>query len=217
MVNRQKRSARILRAVRRHLACGTRDHAGKDARDPHAGCVRSAFAVYDLRSYNFGLILMRKKILTRDELLIERRAMREAGKKLIFTNGVFDILHVGHLRYLRLSRTLGDALVVAVNSDRSVHELKGEGRPVTAESDRAEILAGLETVDYVTIFDDISPRSLIAELLPDVLVKGGDYSLEQIHGREEVEAAGGSVVSVPLVEGISTTNILKKALSIKKD
>jgi D-glycero-beta-D-manno-heptose 1-phosphate adenylyltransferase len=160
---------------------------------------------------------MRKKILTRDELLIERQALRDAGQKLVFTNGVFDILHVGHIRYLRLARTLGEALVVAVNSDRSVRELKGEDRPLTNQSDRTEILAALEVVDYVTIFDDASPRSLIAELLPDVLVKGGDYSLDQIHGREEVEAAGGAVVSLPLVEGMSTTNILKKALSLKKE
>jgi D-glycero-beta-D-manno-heptose 1-phosphate adenylyltransferase len=160
---------------------------------------------------------MPKKILTRDELLIERQALRAAGQKLVFTNGVFDILHVGHIRYLRLARTLGEALVVAVNSDRSVRELKGEDRPLTNQSDRTEILAALEVVDYVTIFDDVSPRSLIAELLPDVLVKGGDYSLDQIHGREEVEAAGGAVVSLPLVEGMSTTNILKKALSLKKE
>ena len=153
---------------------------------------------------------MRKKILTRDELLIERQALRDAETKLVFTNGVFDILHVGHVRYLRLARTLGDALLVAVNSDRSVRELKGEGRPLTTESDRTEILSGLEAVDYVTIFDDISPRSLIAELLPDVLVKGGDYSLDQIHGREEVEAAGGSVVSLPFVEGASTTAIIER-------
>ena len=158
---------------------------------------------------------MRKKILTRDELLIERRALRDAGKKLVFTNGVFDILHVGHVRYLRLARTLGDALVVAVNSDRSVRELKGEGRPLTLESDRAEILAGLEAVDYVTIFDDISPRSLIAELLPDVLVKGGDYSLDQIHGREEVEAAGGCVVSLPFVEGVSTSKLIERMNNVR--
>jgi D-beta-D-heptose 7-phosphate kinase/D-beta-D-heptose 1-phosphate adenosyltransferase len=101
-------------------------------------------------------------------------------------------------------------LVVAVNSDRSVRELKGAGRPLTNESDRAEILAALRSVDYVTIFDDISPRSLIAELLPDILVKGGDYSLDQIHGREEVEAAGGRVVSLPFVEGASTSEIVKR-------
>ena len=161
-------------------------------------------------AYNFSLTGMRKKILTRDELLIERQALRGAGKKLVFTNGVFDILHVGHVRYLRLARTLGDALVVAVNSDRSVRELKGEGRPLMYEGDRAEILAGLEAVDYVCVFDEVSPRSLIAEVLPDVLVKGGDYSLDQIHGREEVEAAGGSVVSLPFVEGVSTSKLIER-------
>lgn len=151
-----------------------------------------------------------KKIVTRDELLIERQRLRTEGKKLVFTNGVFDILHVGHVRYLQQARNLGDALVVAVNSDRSVRELKGESRPLMNESDRAEILAALECVDLVTIFDDISPRSLIAELLPDVLVKGGDYALDQIHGREEVEAAGGRVVSLPFVEGVSTTAIIER-------
>src|SRR5438874_13551289 len=104
---------------------------------------------------------MRKKILTRDELLIERRRLRATGKKLVFTNGVFDIMHVGHVRYLQQARELGDALVVAVNSDASVRKLKGEGRPLTTENDRAEILAALACVDYVTIFGDISPRSLI--------------------------------------------------------
>ena len=153
---------------------------------------------------------MRKKIVTRDELLIEREHLRNAGKKLVFTNGVFDILHVGHVRYLRLARTLGDALVVAVNSDASVRELKGAGRPLMNEHDRAELLAALEPVDYVTIFDDLSPRSLIAELLPDVLVKGGDYALDQIHGREEVEAAGGSVVSLPFVDGVSTSKLIER-------
>lgn len=153
---------------------------------------------------------MRKKILTRDELLIERQALREAGKKLVFTNGVFDILHVGHVRYLQQARELGDALVVAVNSDRSVRELKGDARPLMNENDRAEILASLAVVDYVAIFDNVSPRSLIADLLPDVLVKGGDYSLDQIHGREEVEAAGGRVVTLPFVEGASTSKIVER-------
>jgi D-beta-D-heptose 7-phosphate kinase/D-beta-D-heptose 1-phosphate adenosyltransferase len=184
------------------------------AKRKEAGCF-SRFAPSTLpfallRSYNFSLTPMRKKILTRDELLIERQALRAAAQKLVFTNGVFDILHVGHVRYLRLARTLGNALVVAVNSDRTVRELKGEGRPLTPENDRAEVLAGLEAVDYVTIFDDVSPRSLIAELLPDVLAKGGDYSLDQIHGREEVEAAGGSVVSLPFVEGVSTSALIER-------
>ena len=150
------------------------------------------------------------RILSRGDLLNERELLRAAGQKLVFTNGVFDLLHVGHVRYLAQARALGDALVVAVNSDRSVRELKGAGRPLTNENDRAEVLAALRAVDYVTIFDDLSPRSLIAELLPDVLVKGGDYLLDQIHGREEVEAAGGRVVSLPFVEGASTTEIVKR-------
>jgi D-beta-D-heptose 7-phosphate kinase/D-beta-D-heptose 1-phosphate adenosyltransferase len=149
-------------------------------------------------------------ILSRAEMLKERERLRAAGQKLVFTNGVFDLLHVGHIRYLAQARALGDALLIAINSDRSVRELKGAGRPLTPENDRAEILVALEAVDYVTIFDDISPRLLIAELLPDVLVKGGDYSLDQIHGREEVEAAGGRVVSLPFVEGASTTEIVKR-------
>lgn len=153
---------------------------------------------------------MLKTILTRDELLIERQRLRATGQKLVFTNGVFDLLHVGHVRYLRLARTLGDALCVAINSDASVRQLKGTGRPLMNEADRAEILASLAVVDYVTIFDDVSPRSLIAEVLPDILVKGGDYTLDQIHGREEVEAAGGHVVSLPFVEGISTSNVIDR-------
>ena len=156
---------------------------------------------------------MRKKILTRDELLIERGRLRDSGRKLVFTNGVFDLLHVGHVRYLQQAHELGDALVVAVNSDASVRELKGDARPLMNENERAEILASLAAVDYVTIFDNVSPRSLIAELLPDVLVKGGDYSLDQIHGREEVEAAGGSVVSLPFVEGASTSRIIERMKS----
>ena len=151
-----------------------------------------------------------KKILTRDDLRDERARLRGAGKSLVFTNGVFDILHIGHVRYLEQARALGDALVVAVNSDSSVRELKGPGRPLTAAADRAEILAALETVNYVTIFNELSPRSLITELLPDVLVKGGDYALDQIHGREEVEAAGGRVVSLPFVEGASTSKIIER-------
>jgi rfaE bifunctional protein nucleotidyltransferase chain/domain len=148
------------------------------------------------------------KILSRDELLTERARLRAAGRKLVFTNGVFDILHVGHVRYLKEARALGDALVVAINSDRTVRGLKGAGRPLMNQDERAEILAALRAVSYVTIFDDVSPRSLIAELLPDVLVKGGDYALDEIHGREEVEAAGGRVVSLPFVEGVSSSTII---------
>jgi len=150
------------------------------------------------------------KILSRDQLLEERARLRTAGRKVVFTNGVFDILHVGHVRYLEQARTLGDELVVAINSDATVRELKGTGRPLTNEHERAELLAALRAVSYVTIFDEVSPRSLIARLLPDVLVKGGDYALDEIHGREEVEAAGGRVISLPFVEGISTSTIVER-------
>jgi D-glycero-beta-D-manno-heptose 1-phosphate adenylyltransferase len=150
------------------------------------------------------------KLLSQDELLGRRAALRAAGEVLVFTNGVFDLLHVGHVRYLAAARALGDVLLVAINSDRSVRELKGATRPITNESERAELLAALRQVDFVTIFDDISPRSLIARLLPDVLVKGGDYGVDEIHGREEVEAAGGRVVSLPFVAGVSTSTIIER-------
>ena len=153
---------------------------------------------------------MPKKILSLNRLLLERECLRAAGQKLVFTNGVFDILHVGHVRYLEQARTLGDVLLVAINSDAAVRELKGDGRPLMSQDERAEILAALRTVDYVTIFDDISPRALIARLLPDVLVKGGDYALDEIHGREEVEAAGGRVVSLAFVKGASSSRIIEK-------
>src|ERR1044071_5075238 len=143
-------------------------------------------------------------------MLGEREGLRAAGQRLVFTNGVFDLLHVGHVRYLQQARALGDALLVAINSDRTVRELKGPGRPVFREAERAEIIAALRHVDYVTIFDDVSPRKLIAALLPDVLVKGGDYELDEIHGREEVEAAGGKVVSLPFVDGASTTAMIDR-------
>jgi len=153
---------------------------------------------------------MIEKILTPAALLAERERLRAGGWRLVFTNGVFDLLHVGHVRYLAQARALGDALVVAINSDRTVRELKGTDRPVFNQAERAEILAALRVVDYVIVFDDVSPRNLIAELLPDVLVKGGDYDLDQIHGREEVEAAGGNVISLPFVEGASTSALIRK-------
>ena len=159
---------------------------------------------------------MVEKLLSQDKLLRVREGLRAEGKSVVFTNGVFDLLHVGHVRYLAAARALGDALVVAINSDRTVRELKGDGRPVVKEDERAEILAALRQVDYVTIFDDVSPRSLIARLLPDVLVKGGDYGLDEIHGREEVEAAGGRVVSLPFVEGASTSTIIERMKEAKK-
>ena len=153
---------------------------------------------------------MKDKIVSTDQMIDVRERLRAKGARLVFTNGVFDLLHVGHVRYLAEARALGDALVVAINSDRSVRELKGPDRPVFVEAERAEILAALRNVDYVVIFDDISPRGLIKQLLPDVLVKGGDYKIDEIHGREEVEAAGGRVISLPFVPGASTTSVLQK-------
>jgi D-beta-D-heptose 7-phosphate kinase/D-beta-D-heptose 1-phosphate adenosyltransferase len=160
---------------------------------------------------------MDEKILTPEEATEVRARLRGEGKRLVFTNGCFDLLHVGHVRYLKEARSLGDALIVAINSDRAVRELKGAGRPVMNEAERAELLAALESVSYVTVFDGLSPRTLIARLLPDVLVKGGDYALSEIHGREEVEAAGGRVLSLPFVEGASTTDIVGRIKDVNRD
>src|SRR5256714_9308037 len=160
---------------------------------------------------------MGEVIFDRDELLRVRAGLRAEGRRLVFTNGCFDILHVGHVRYLEAARRLGDALLVAVNSDRSVRALKGAGRPVMSELERAELLAALSSVDFVTVFDDESPRALIGEVLPDVLAKGGDYALEEIHGREEVESAGGRVVVLPFVEGASTTNIIERIKAVNRE
>lgn len=130
---------------------------------------------------------------------------------LVFTNGVFDVLHRGHIEYLNSARSLGDALVVALNSDASARRLgKGPDRPVNSEADRAVVVASLESVDYVTLFDEDTPQAIISALLPDVLVKGGDYTPDTIIGRAEVEAAGGKVIVIPLTEGRSTTETLRK-------
>jgi len=153
---------------------------------------------------------MKDKIRSIEDMLAERARLRNEGARLVFTNGVFDLLHVGHMRYLAQARALGDALLVAINSDRTVRELKGPDRPVFDQAERAEILAALRAVDYVVVFDDVSPRSLITQLLPDVLVKGGDYHLDQIHGREEVEATGGKVISLPFVDGASTSRLIER-------
>lgn len=149
------------------------------------------------------------KILPRSELA--QKVCRPRPERLVFTNGVFDVLHRGHVEYLYAARALGDRLVVALNSDASVRALnKGPDRPVNSEQDRSIVVAGLGCVDYVTIFDEATPQKLIADLLPDVLVKGGDYTPATIVGREEVEAAGGRVVVIPLIEGRSTTDLLRR-------
>ncbi len=150
------------------------------------------------------------KILSLDQLRTERDRFRQAGKKVVFTNGCFDLLHPGHVRYLQQARALGDALIVALNSDRSVRELKGDKRPILTEAERSEVMAALACVDFVTVFDEPTPREIIAALLPDILVKGGDWGLDAIIGREEVEAAGGQVMSLAFVEGCSTTDVIER-------
>ena len=156
------------------------------------------------------------KLLTREALVRERERLRREGKRFVFTNGCFDLLHPGHVRYLTQAREMGDVLVVALNGDRSVRKIKGEGRPILNEQERAEVISALEAVDFVTIFDEETPRELIAELLPDVLVKGGDWALDQIVGREEVEASGGRVVSLPYVEGSSTSEIIDRVAKARR-
>ncbi|HJQ23764.1 MAG TPA: D-glycero-beta-D-manno-heptose 1-phosphate adenylyltransferase [Blastocatellia bacterium] len=155
---------------------------------------------------------MNAKIVDKETLLAARRRWRAEGRQVVFTNGCFDLLHPGHVRYLAAARALGDALVVALNSDASVRRLKGAGRPILNEGERAEVMAALAAVDYVTVFDEDTPRELIAAVLPDVLVKGGDWALDEIVGRAEVEAAGGRVLALPYLEGSSTTDIIQRIL-----
>jgi rfaE bifunctional protein nucleotidyltransferase chain/domain len=148
--------------------------------------------------------------------LVEIRGrFRADGRQVVFTNGCFDLLHPGHIRYLTQARALGDVLIVAINSDRSVSLLKGEGRPILNEQERAYVLSALEVVDFVTIFDDETPRTVIAALLPDVLVKGGDWPIDQIVGKDEVQAAGGKVLSLPYLRGSSTTEIIGRIQALK--
>jgi rfaE bifunctional protein nucleotidyltransferase chain/domain len=137
--------------------------------------------------------------------------LRRSGKRVVFTNGVFDILHPGHVRYLKAARQEGDALIVGVNSDRSVRAIKGPARPITPELERAEILAALECVDAAIVFDQDTPADIIIALQPDVLVKGADWAADAIVGRDTVEARGGRVVRMPIEQGWSTTNIVDRA------
>ena len=141
--------------------------------------------------------------------------IRASGGTVVFTNGVFDLLHPGHVRYLRDARALGDALIVAINSDRSVRANKGEGRPVTPQAERAEVLLALDAVDAVTIFDEETPHAIITAVQPDVLVKGADWGPDNIVGRDVVEARGGRVVRMELAAGFSTTAVLEKVRALR--
>jgi D-glycero-beta-D-manno-heptose 1-phosphate adenylyltransferase len=153
------------------------------------------------------------KVLALKDLSMQVAELRRQGRKIVFTNGCFDILHPGHLSYLEKARVLGDVLIVGINSDRSVRELKGGLRPIFDQEERCELLSGLESVSFVTVFDESTPRELIKVILPDVLVKGGDWPLEQIVGREEVEASGGRVVALPFAEGYSSSAIIQRILT----
>ncbi|MGB8494936.1 MAG: D-glycero-beta-D-manno-heptose 1-phosphate adenylyltransferase [Candidatus Acidiferrum sp.] len=153
---------------------------------------------------------MHPAVLTLEEIILRFGREKRNGKRVVFTNGCFDLLHPGHIESLETARAMGDVLIVGINSDESVRTLKGPGRPVIPAEERAEILASLECVDAVLIFEELTPQRVIAALLPDILVKGGDWPGNQIVGRKEVEAAGGKVVRVEVVEGYSTSEILRK-------
>lgn len=150
------------------------------------------------------------QVVSQDQLILHVAERKRNGQRVVFTNGCFDLLHPGHIRLLEEARARGDALIVAINSDASVQRIKGNSRPVNPENERAEILAALEAVDYVTVFDEPTPQKLIARALPDVLVKGSDWGLDEVVGRAEVEAAGGRVISIPLEPGHSTTNLIER-------
>jgi len=156
------------------------------------------------------------KILSRQHMLAARESIRKEGKKLVFTNGAFDILHAGHVTYLNFARNQGDALIVGLNSDSSVKRYKGDKRPVNSEQDRALVLASLECVDYVVIFPEDEPKELIGEIIPDVLVKGADWA-HYVSGREVVEANGGKVVLADMVQGRSTTNTIKRIIEAYRE
>lgn len=141
-------------------------------------------------------------------------SLRAEGKRIVFTNGVFDILHAGHVTYLAEARALGDVLLVGLNTDASVRRLKGPERPINVEDDRACVLSALRAVDHVVLFDDDTPLEVIRALMPDVLVKGGDYTRDTIVGADDVEAHGGTVCTIPLVEGRSTTAIINRARTV---
>lgn len=153
---------------------------------------------------------MNDKIKTLPALKKILKAAREKNKKIVFTNGCFDLLHKGHVEYLKKARSFGDALIVGLNSDASVRRLKGRGRPVTPQGDRAKILAGLESVDFITIFNEDTPLNLISHLKPDILVKGADWDKNRVAGKDIVEACGGRVETVKYLKGYSTTDMLKK-------
>jgi rfaE bifunctional protein nucleotidyltransferase chain/domain len=154
------------------------------------------------------------KILSREALKQEIDRLKGEGKKIAFTNGCFDILHVGHVRYLRDAGKIGDILILALNSDTSVRAIKGDKRPLVPEDERADVMASLEFINYVTIFHELTPLALIEYLQPDVITKGGDWTEENVVGRDSVKRWGGRVVIIPETPGASTTNIVEKIIKV---
>ena len=155
---------------------------------------------------------MKEKIKGGEDLRKITEGLKAKGKRIVFTNGCFDLLHIGHIRYLEEAKSLGDILVVGVNSDQSVRNLKGPERPILPEEERAEILSSLGCVDYITVFDELTPLELISSLQPHILVKGGDWTKETTVGKEVVERSGGEMVILPFVEGASTSNLIETIL-----
>ena len=157
---------------------------------------------------------MQSKILELKDLIVALKSLRVSGKRIVFTNGCFDILHVGHVRYLGEARAKGDVLVLGLNSDASVKSIKSDTRPVVSQDQRAEVLAGLSCVDYITIFDEDDPLSLIQAIKPDILVKGADWEEKNIIGSDVVKTYGGEIVRIKLVPGISTSSIIRRILKL---
>lgn len=158
-----------------------------------------------------------EKIINFDEIEEIIQKDKELGKKIVFTNGCFDILHKGHITYLYEAKKLGDILIIGLNSDNSIKRIKGEKRPILPEDERAFILSALEMVDYVVIFEEDTPYELIKRVKPDVLVKGGDWDVKNIVGRDIVESYNGKVLNIPYIEGKSTTNIIERILSVYRE
>ncbi len=153
--------------------------------------------------------MIKNKIKTKDDLKVALSELKAKKKRIVFTNGCFDLLHAGHVSYLEKAKGAGDLLVIAINSDNSVKRLKGKGRPIQELDDRLKILASLECVDFVTSFDEDTPKEIIEELEPDIIVKGADYKEKDVVGRDHIKKSGGKVIIIPLLQGRSTTSLIK--------
>lgn len=161
--------------------------------------------------------MLREKIKSLPELIEIRNHLRRQKKRVVFTNGVFDLLHRGHVEYLEKARALGDVLIVGINSDTSVKLVKGAWKPLVNQEDRALVLAGLSSIDFICFFEEETPHSIISALIPDILVKGSDYQLDEIVGRDVVESGGGRVITVPQTPGMSTTDVVKRIAKLLKE